>query len=199
VHLPAEQRDIYDVRLPEPFVDALYAICDAERCVATVTIEQDVLLKLDGTPDPSTLPKGLTPVAKLGTRRDSLPRVAAIQGSKANQRIRDELQGKFAETVNFFDSIGPNGKTILTLTHRNADKGLALRVALDHLGLRPEDTVAFGDAENDLQMFRIAGASVAMGQADESIRKQASFVTLPNTECGVAYAIDRLLARGAFA
>lgn len=196
VHLPDTGEDIYDVRLPEDFTDALYAICDAERCVATVTIGDAVLLKLDGRPDESTLPRGLTWVPTLNSRRESLPRVAAIQGSKANQRIRDELQARFGASVNFYDSIGPNGKTILTLTHKRADKGVALRVALDHLGITPAETVAFGDAENDIQMFRIAGASVAMGQADAAIQRHATFVTLPNTECGVAHAIDRLLANG---
>ena len=196
VHLPDRGVDLYDVRLPERFVDALYAICDAERCVATVTIDHDVLLKLDGQPDVASLPAGMTWVASLNSRRDSLPRVAAIQGSKANQRIRAELQADFGDSVNFYDSIGPNGKTILTLTHKRADKGVALQIALDHIGVAANETVAFGDAENDLQMFRIAGASVAMGQADEHIKRQAAFVTLPNTECGVAHAIDRLLATG---
>lgn len=196
VHLPHTGTDLYDVRLPEPFVDALYDICDNERCVATVTIEHDVLLKLDGQPDLASLPPGMTWVPALNARRESLPRVAAIQGTKANQRIRDELQVRFADTVNFYDSIGPNGKTILTLTHKRADKGVALQVALDYLGVKAAETVAFGDAENDLQMFRIAGASVAMGQADDTIKRHATFVTLPNTECGVAHAVDRLLARG---
>jgi hypothetical protein len=196
VHMPDTGTDIHDVRLPEDFTDALYAICDAERCVATVTIGDAVLLKLDGQPDPASLPRGLTWVPALASRRESLPRVAAIQGSKANQRIRDELQARFEHSVNFYDSIGPNGKTILTLTHKRADKGVALRVALDQLGIAPAEVVAFGDAENDIQMFRIAGASVAMGQADDAIKRHATFVTLPNTECGVAHAIDRLLANG---
>ncbi len=196
VHLPDSNTNLYDVRLPEAFVDALYNICDSERCVATVTIEDDVLLKLDGEPDLATLPAGLTWVRSLNSRRESLPRVAAIQGSKANARIRAELQQRFEDSVNFYDSIGPNGKTILTLTHRQADKGVALRIALAHIGVTPAQTVAFGDAENDIQMFRIAGASVAMGQADDSVKRNATFVSLANTENGVAHAIDRLLTLG---
>lgn len=196
VHLPDSNINLYDVRLPEAFVDALYNICDSERCVATVTIENDVLLKLDGEPNLASLPAGLTWVRALNSRRESLPRVAAIQGSKANQRIRDELQLQFQDSVNFYDSIGPNGKTILTLTHKRADKGVALKIALAHIGVTPEQTVAFGDAENDIQMFRVAGASVAMGQADEHVKSNATFVTLANTQCGVAHAIDRLLAGG---
>ena len=59
-----------------------------------------------------------------------------------------------------------------------------------------DEVVAFGDAENDLEMFRAAGAAVAMGQADEQTRAAADFVTRTNEEAGVAYAIDRILERG---
>ena len=36
VHLPADDRDIFDERLPEDFVAQLYEICDAERCALAV-------------------------------------------------------------------------------------------------------------------------------------------------------------------
>jgi hydroxymethylpyrimidine pyrophosphatase-like HAD family hydrolase len=57
--------------------------------------------------------------------------------------------------------------------------------------------VTFGDAENDIEMFRISGASVAMGQADERTRAAATTVTARNDEAGVARAVERLLATGA--
>ena len=129
----------------------------------------------------------------------NLPRVAAIQGSRCGERIRRELARPFRETVNVVDSIGPTGKVILTLTARQADKGAALEAACGHLELDPGRVVAFGDAENDLAMFRLAGASVAMGQADAATRAAATFVSRPNTEGGVAHAIHRLLERGSLA
>jgi hypothetical protein len=56
--------------------------------------------------------------------------------------------------------------------------------------------VAFGDSENDLEMFKVAGASVAMGQADERVKAAATKVTSRHDEDGVARAIDELLATG---
>jgi hydroxymethylpyrimidine pyrophosphatase-like HAD family hydrolase len=64
------------------------------------------------------------------------------------------------------------------------------------MGLQPRDVVAFGDAENDIEMFRVAGASVAMGQAGDDVKAKATAVTLRNDEAGVARAIERLLATG---
>ncbi len=99
---------------------------------------------------------------------DSLPRVAAIQGASVNARIRAELEPRFSDRVHFFDSIGPTGKVILTITAANASKGAALEAACRYLELSPREVVAFGDADNDVEMFRVAGASVAMGQAEAS-------------------------------
>ena len=100
--------------------------------------------------------------------------------------------------MNIFDSIGPTGRIIITITAKAATKGAALQAACNHLGIDRSETVAFGDAENDLEMFRAAGAAVAMGQADDATKAAATFVTKPNTEAGVGYAIDRLLQNGAF-
>jgi Cof subfamily protein (haloacid dehalogenase superfamily) len=188
--------DIFDERLPQDFTEELYAICDEERCVATVTVEEQVLLKLDGTPDPAALAKEMRWVPKLMGADPTLPRVANIQGSRVYQRIRDELKPRYADRVHFFDSIGPSGKVIYTLTSANASKGRALVRACEHLGILPAEVITFGDAENDIEMFRISGASVAMGQADERTKAAATTVTARNDEAGVARAVERLLATG---
>ena len=46
-------------------------------------------------------------------------------------------------------------------------------------------------------MFKVTGASVAMGQAEEFIKAAATRVTAANTEHGVAQAIDQILRTGA--
>jgi len=193
---PVSNRDVFDHRLPRDFVADLYDLCDQERCIATVTVEDRVLLKLDGEPDASQLPPEMQWVRKLTGADGSLPRVAAIQGSAANKRIRDELQGRYGDQVHFFNSIGPTGKVILTLTSAKASKGDALRAACGHLGITTDEVVAFGDSENDIEMFRAAGTSVAMGQADEHTKGEADYVTGRNDEAGVAEAVDRIVRTG---
>jgi hydroxymethylpyrimidine pyrophosphatase-like HAD family hydrolase len=125
------------------------------------------------------------------------PRIAAIQGSAVNARIREELEPRFSDRVNFFDSIGPTGKIIITLTAKTATKGAALASACEHLGIAAESVLAFGDAENDLSMFAAAGTAVAMGQADARVQQAADYVTGRNDESGVAAVISALLSTGA--
>ena len=187
-------RDVFDHRLPLDFTQELFAICNAQRCIATVTFDNDVRLKLDG--EPSDLAEEMSWVPQLEADASDLPRIAAVQGSACVQTIRDELQARYADEVNIFDSVGPTGRIIITITAKAATKGQALIAAADHLGISADQVVAFGDAENDLEMFRAAGAAVAMGQADAQTKAAATFVSKPNTQGGVAYAINRLLQHG---
>ncbi len=193
VYIPAEQQDIFDHRLPIDFVNELYAICDAERCIATITTSNETLIKLDGEPDASLLSPEMRWVPRLTGSEQDLPRIAAIQGTAVNRQIKAELKDKFRDAVNIYDSIGPTGKIVITITARAANKGQALLAACAHTGIAPDEVVAFGDAENDISMFELAGASVAMGQAEDNIKAAATYVTTANTDAGVAQAIDALL------
>lgn len=188
--------DLFDERLPEAFTRELFELCDSTRCVATVTFTDRVLLKLDGEPDRSAMREEMEWTPSLIGADASQPRIAAIQGSKINEIIKNELAPKYAEDVHVFDSIGPNGKIIITITGRRASKGTALQHACEHLGIALEDVIAFGDAENDVEMFKIAGASVAMGQANEFTKSHATRVTLTNEEAGVAHVINELIDTG---
>ncbi len=188
--------DCFDVRLPREFTRALYAICDAERCIATAVGDADVVVKLEGSPDPSLAPAEMRFTSSLATDGHATPRIALIQGSAACAVIERELSPAWRDKVHFMESISSSGKPILTLTAAGADKGVALAVACKELGMTPGDVVAFGDSGNDLEMFRVAGASVAMGQASERIRAAATFVSARHDEDGVAVAIERLLAAG---
>ena len=60
---------------------------------------------------------------------------------------------------------------------------------LDVLGIQPEEIIAFGDAENDLEMIRFAGIGVAMGNAEESVKAIADFVTADIDDDGIEKAL----------
>ena len=167
-----------------------------ELGIATITTDDEVILKLDGEPNPAVLSAEMRWVPQLDTTAHSKPRIGAIQGSSLVTKIKQNLLPKWQDHINLYDSIGPNGKLVITITAKAANKGEALRSACDHLGIAPEDVVSFGDAENDIEMFKITGASVAMGQAEDFIKAAATHNTLANTEHGVAASIHQLLDKG---
>ena len=188
--------DLLDLRLPEAFAAALYEICDGNRCIASIVLDDEVVVRMEGDPDRSQMPKEMRPARSLRLEASHHPRIALIQGTEVNRIIREQLADRWGESVRFVESISSRGKSILTLTAAGADKGVALAVACAHLDIPLDEVVSFGDAENDIEMFRVTGASVAMGQAAEHVRSHATFITAPNKEDGVAVAIERLLREG---
>lgn len=64
-------------------------------------------------------------------------------------------------------------------------KHLGVRAALERFGVKPEEAIAFGDGENDLSMFAEVGTSVAMGNAQESVKAQATYITTDVDDDGV--------------
>ena len=60
---------------------------------------------------------------------------------------------------------------------------------LEHIGLKPEEIIAFGDAENDLDMIRFAGIGVAMGNGSEEVKVVADFVTADIDDDGIEKAL----------
>ena len=81
----------------------------------------------------------------------------------------------------------------LEINSLEAQKGPALLRLAAHLGIAPEQTMAFGDDLNDVSMLRAAGIGVAMGNACPEAKAAAALVTASCDENGVAQALDRLL------
>ena len=77
----------------------------------------------------------------------------------------------------------------------DADKGKAILDLAGRLGIGREGILAMGDNENDLSMLLSAGTAVAMGNAPESVRLAAGYVTDTNENDGAARVIEQLLLR----
>lgn len=81
----------------------------------------------------------------------------------------------------------------LEINADGADKGGALIRLAEYLGIKKEETMAFGDGENDLSMIKMAGIGVAMENGEESVKAAADYVTVTNNEAGVAAAIRQFV------
>ena len=53
--------------------------------------------------------------------------------------------------------------------------------------------MAAGDSPNDIEMLKAAGFAVAMGNGEEEVKAIADFVTLPNSQDGVAAAVRKFV------
>ena len=81
----------------------------------------------------------------------------------------------------------------IEINGKKATKGGALLNLCAVLGVEVEDTMAFGDGSNDLDMIQNAGIGVAMGNAYPGLKEVADYVTLTCDEDGVARAIEKFV------
>ena len=119
------------------------------------------------------------------------PAVDKINVTFKEEDTRKKLRGILeAEQELSVASSVPNN---LELNSKEASKGSGLKFLTEYLHLKQEETMAFGDEENDLSMIMQAGFGVAMENAVPAVKAQADFVTDSNDDDGVASAIEKFV------
>ncbi len=82
---------------------------------------------------------------------------------------------------------------ILEFLPKFVNKGYAMRIIGERLGLEKAQIMGIGDQENDLSLVEDAGFGVAMGNAINQVKEAADYITKSNDENGVAYAIRKFV------
>ncbi|OYU89547.1 MAG: hydrolase [Bradyrhizobiaceae bacterium PARB1] len=83
----------------------------------------------------------------------------------------------------------------LDVTPPNQSKGTFVKAMGERLGLPLSAIAVIGDMQNDLPMFEVAGFSIAMGNASDTVKSKASAVTASNEDEGFAGAVEMILQR----
>lgn len=78
---------------------------------------------------------------------------------------------------------------LISVVSSQVSKAASIALLCRMLGIELKDVCCIGDYYNDIEMLTQAGWSVAMGNAPEEVRNAAQYVTLPNSDDGVAYFI----------
>jgi hydroxymethylpyrimidine pyrophosphatase-like HAD family hydrolase len=122
-----------------------------------------------------------------------LARIDKIVAASSNTQLLVELEARLLAKVEGQAQVSRSQPVYLDVTAMQANKGQALATLAEFLGLPLEQTAAMGDGGNDPAMFHVAGLSIAMGQAEDEVKRQADVVTGANTEDGAAQAIERYI------
>ncbi|SFA93576.1 hypothetical protein SAMN03159488_01132 [Pseudomonas sp. NFIX10] len=122
-----------------------------------------------------------------------LERIDKIVATSANTDLLVELEARLHPLLKGQAQVSRSQPIYLDVTAMKANKGEALSTLAAFLDVPLEQTAAMGDGGNDPAMFHRAGLSIAMGQAEEAIRRQADVVTAAVTEDGAALAIERYI------
>ncbi|HJR27437.1 MAG TPA: HAD family hydrolase [Pseudomonas sp.] len=135
---------------------------------------------------------GYPPVV-VETFEPCLARIDKIVAASNNTELLIELEAQLLARVEGQAQVSRSQPVYLDVTAMQANKGTALATLAEFLGVSLEHTATMGDGGNDPAMFHRAGLSIAMGQAEEAVKRQADVVTGANTEDGAAQAIERYI------
>lgn len=83
--------------------------------------------------------------------------------------------------------------TSLEMSANGVDKGFGLEKLCEHLKIDINDTIAVGDADNDIGIFKKAGLKIAMDNANNTIKSLADVVVSDCDNGGCVEAIENYL------
>ena len=123
--------------------------------------------------------------------KDALGDVAKIVGISDDldkvQRCEADAQASFGQRATATRS----QPYYLDVTHKDANKGAVVDYLSHHLDVPTEQIATLGDQPNDVLMFKRSGFSIAMGNASDQVKAQASATTDSYNDEGFAKAIER--------
>lgn len=119
-------------------------------------------------------------------RLDSMDMV--VRNEKMQKKVWEQI-AKATNEVYITSSI----RNLVEVADKNAGKKAGLAFFAELLGLKREETAAFGDADNDIDMIRYAGFGIAMANASEACKQAADYITGHHDEDGVAEGLRNIL------
>ena len=112
----------------------------------------------------------------------------------AGNEEQNKLLTKIANLIKPLSSTTFSKPDYLEIIPTGVNKAKALAQVVRTLGLELSHVAAVGDGLNDLEMLKEVGLGIAMGNAAESVKSAAKWVTGTNDEEGVAQAVARLIS-----
>lgn len=88
-----------------------------------------------------------------------------------------ETAAYFYNSWKRFASVTVSGFLYCDFMAKQVSKGNALGLVMEHLGLKPDECIAFGDNYNDISMLDKAQYTFAMKHADDEVRSHAMYET----------------------
>lgn len=120
--------------------------------------------------------------------QDDIIKIAAYRDRRIQEYTRP-IQEKYADRA----KITISGEMWMDCMALGVNKGEAIRLLQESLDIKPEETMAFGDQLNDIEMLGRAYYSFAIGNARDEVKKAARFQADTNVNDGVLKVLKQLL------
>ena len=119
-------------------------------------------------------------------------KMSMVVGEERLDSVLQEINDLFDGHVRAVSS----GYGCIDILQDGIHKAWGLVELLKRWNLKPEQIMAFGDSENDIEMLELAGISYAMENAEEAVKEIATKVAPANSQAGVYKVLENWLERG---
>ena len=119
-------------------------------------------------------------------------KMSMVVGGERLDSVLQEVNDLFDGRVRAVSS----GYGCIDILQDGIHKAWGLVELLKRWDLKPEQIMAFGDSENDIEMLELAGISYAMENAEEAVKEIATKVAPANSQAGVYKVLENWLERG---
>jgi Cof subfamily protein (haloacid dehalogenase superfamily) len=190
---PEDGPELLHLRIATEAAREIAAFCDEGGFETYTTVDGITYMRTprEAQIDPQRLPKDMRLARTHAEHIVADATGFVVFGQEAVQGLVDAFAERYAGVLTFPVGVSETSQAYVTITAAGADKGRALRLVCQHLGVPSEEAMAVGDAAPDIAMFDVAGTGVAMGNAPEEVKSKADAVAPSNAEAGVAWAIRR--------
>ena len=119
-------------------------------------------------------------------------KMSMVVGEERSDSVLQEINDLFDGHVRAVSS----GYGCIDILQDGIHKAWGLEELLKRWNLKPEQIMAFGDSENDIEMLELAGISYAMENAEDAVKRVATKVAPANSQAGVYKVLENWLERG---
>lgn len=187
---PRDGTKLLELTVPAEAAREIAALADNGRFETMATVD-DVTYLLTHRPDvdAAKLPQGMVLTRRIADHVADGCEAFLFFGQEAVDGVRGALGDRYAGVLNLAWGYSRTFPPYLNIVHADANKGRALRMVCERVGVPLAEAMAIGDAAPDLEMMKVAGISVAMGNAPDDVKAQVDAVAPGNQDDGVAWAI----------
>ncbi len=119
-------------------------------------------------------------------------KMSLVVGEERSDSVLEEINQLFNGHVQAVSS----GYGCIDILQSGIHKAWGLEELLKRWNLKPEQIMAFGDSENDVEMLQLAGIAYAMENADDKAKAVATDFAPSNSQAGVYQVLEDWLEKG---
>ena len=185
---------IYERYLESRIIERVETFCEmeslaliaygGERILCKQLCAQTNKLPLYSEPIPDEFPLGLRNLEAVGNIKAN--KVIILADEPELTRIRPRLAQYLGDEATITKAV----PGMLEVLPYGASKGEGVRKLLEHYNISLDETVAFGDGENDVEMLELVRLGIAVDNAKSTLKDVAQLITLSNNDDGVGSILE---------